>query len=419
MFTTFSTALSALDANTTAVSVVGNNLANLNTTGYKDTTVAFRELMTQSLGGIGGYQVGLGTGRPQTIRQFTQGGIQSGAGTMDAAIQGQGFFVVKDAAGNSLYTRDGTFTVDKSGYVVTSAGQRVQGWMGANGVVNSNGLTGDIQIPGGAMLTPSATKNMTLNANLQSSAVVGSAEGTFSQPIQVFDSLGTAHTVTVTFTKTTGNTWDYSVTAPGADLTAGTAGTPSGVANGTVTFDANGNLLTPALAAGNIAIPITGLADGATDMNINWNLYDSSNAGRLTQVDQVSSSPAKSQDGSAAAQLMQVTMGDNGNVLAQYSNGQSVPLAQIAVAAITNPDSLISAGGNNFQSTSDTAPPVVGASGTGGRGEVLGESLEQSTVDIGTEFTNLIVLQRAYQANSRVITTEDQLTQETVNLIHA
>src|ERR1019366_6587157 len=152
MFTTLSTALSALNANSIAVSVVGNDLANLNTTGYKTTQVAFQDLMAESMGGINGFSLGMGTARPQTIRQFTQGGLQTGLGGLNAAIQGQGFFMVKDGKGVPLYTRDGTFTTGANGFLVDANGLRVQGWTaGSSGIVDTNTATGDIPIPSGTL----------------------------------------------------------------------------------------------------------------------------------------------------------------------------------------------------------------------------------------------------------------------------
>ncbi len=418
MFTTFSTALSALNANTVAVSAVGNDLANLNTTGYKNTEVAFQDLMYESLGGKNGDQLGLGTGQVQTIRQFTQGGLQTGAGSLDAALQGQGFFVVNNTAGTPMYTRDGTFTKDANGYLVDANGNRVQGWMAANGVVNANGAIGDIQIPTGTIGNPSATQNVAMTMNLNSSAAVGSADGTFSQPITVYDSLGSSHTLTATFTKTANNAWDYSVTIPGSDTTAGKAGTPTQVAKGSLTFDPNTGLMaTPAASSGSVGLAITGLADGAADLGINWNLYGPSGSPLVSQVDQPSAVSGTTSDGGAAAQLTDVTMGDGGDLNAHLSNGKTVVIGQIAVANVQNPDSMLGIGNNDYQVGSTTSPVIVGTAATGGRAQVVGGALEQSTVDIGQEFTSLLSLQQAYGANSRVITTENQILQSTLALV--
>src|SRR5690242_3978335 len=193
MFTSFSTALSALNATSTAVDVVGNNLANLNTPGYKTSAVYFRDLVTQSLGaGLGETQVGFGTGRPLTIRQFTQGAIQASTGVLDAAIQGDGFFVVRNEQGNELFTRAGAFQVDPSGNLLTNTGERVQGWTSPDpttGQVSTNGAVGDVILPVSSLQQPKATTKFSLDLNLNASAAADSSSD-FSYPIEVFDSLG-------------------------------------------------------------------------------------------------------------------------------------------------------------------------------------------------------------------------------------
>ncbi len=417
MFVSLSTALSALNANSTAISVVGNNLANLNTPGYKTSVVYFRDLVTRSIGaGLGETQVGFGTAQPNTIRQFTQGAIQSSSGTLDAAIQGDGFFIVKDQSGATSYTRAGTFHTNDAGILLTNAGARVQGWTmdPSTGKINTNGATGDIVVPVGSLKSPIATKGFTLDLNLNSAA---DADGKpdLSYPIEVYDSLGTPHTLTVDFTKTGDKEWSYSVTMPGEELTAGTSGTPSEVASGTLTFNEKGQLATPAADAP-VKFSLTGLTSGATDMELTWSLFNGG-ASRLTQFAESSGVSASAQDGSAAAQLMRVGLADGGLIVAQFSDDQQLIVGQLALAGIRNPDTLSAGGNNTFTVTAATATPVIGLPGTGGRGKIVGASVEASTVDVATEFTNLIVYQRAYQANSRVVTSADQISQETINLI--
>jgi flagellar hook protein FlgE len=422
MFTSFSTALSALDATSTAIDVVGNNLANLNTPGFKDSTTYFRDLVTESLGaGLGETQVGFGTGTPMTIRQFSQGAIQSSSGLLDAAIAGDGFFVVSNAQGNQLYTRAGSFQVDDTGTLRTNTGEAVQGWTTLNpttGDVNTNLATTNIVVPVGGVKQPVATTSLTLDLNLNSAAAAD-ATSDHSETIKVYDTLGTSHTLTMNFEKTDANTWSYAVTIPGEDLSGGTAGTPVAIsgASGTLTFGTNGQLTSPD-AASPINIAITGLADGASDMSANWSLYAPTGAGRITQFGQPSAPEASSQNGSSASQLTRVGLANGGELLAQYSDGTQVVVGQVAMANIRNPESLIAVGNNNYQASALTASPAVGVANTGGRGDIQGGSIESSTVDIAKEFTNLIVLQRGYQANSRVITTADTLSQETINLIH-
>jgi flagellar hook protein FlgE len=413
-FTAFSTALSSLSAHATAVDVVGNNLANLSTPGFKASTVVFHDLVTQALG-LGETQVGLGTGRPLTIRQFSQGALQSSGGNLDAAIQGDGFFIVRDYTGATLLTRAGNFRVDEEGNLLTATGDQVQGWTEIGGVVDTNAPIGTIVVPVGSLRAPSATTEFSLNLNLNASAVVGEPSASFSTPIEVVDSIGATHVVTVNFTKTAANTWDYAVTIPGAEVTAGTPGTPYSLGTGTLTFDDHGLLTTPAAPA-TIAVPVAGLANGAADLAIDWDLYDPDGTSRLTQYSQTSAVAAVSQDGAPAAQLVKVGLGAGGTIMAQYSNGEQKVVGQIALAAVRNPDSLIAVGNNNYIQTARTASPAIGMPETGGRGKIVSQSLEASTVDIAQEFTNLIVLQRGYQANARVVTAVDEISQETMNM---
>jgi flagellar hook protein FlgE len=422
MFTSFSTALSALNATATAVDVVGNNLANLNTPGFKTNVVYFRDLVTQSLGaGLGETQVGFGTGTPLTIRQFTQGAIQSSTGLLDAAIQGDGFFVTRNTQGNTQYTRAGSFQVDDAGYLTTNTGERVQGWTSTDpvtGKLNTNGAIGDIVVPVGAAKQPIASTQFTMDVNLNSSAPADSTSA-FSDTIRVYDSLGTSHVITVNFQKTAPSTWGYNITIPGEDLAGGTAGIPLDIAGatGSLTFGTDGQLTSPAPGS-TIGFDIAGLNSGAADIHLEWNPFTASGAGRITQFGQPSAPSASSQNGSAAAQLIRVGLADGGQMLARYSDGQQVVIGQVAMAGVRNPASLIANGNNNYQVSARTATPAVGLPNEGGRGDIVGGAIESSTVDIAREFTNLIVLQRGYQANSRVITTVDQLSQETINLIH-
>lgn len=408
----FATALSALAAHTTAIDVIGNNLANLNTPGFKASVVSFHDLVTQSLGaGLGETQVGFGVGVPVTLRQFSQGAIQSSGGPLDASIQGDGFFVIKGGANQTLYTRGGNFQVDTAGNLTMATGERLQGWSSVGAPLDVNLPIGDITVPVGTLKAPIASKNMSVDVNLNAAATAGPPADAFSTSVEVFDSLGNSHITTTRFTKTaTANQWDYSVSFPDADLTA--PGTP---VTGTITFDANGHMTSPAVTDPPIVLAATGLADGAADMNISWNLFDGATP-RLTQFSQPSASSALSQDGSAAANLVRVGLGNGGKILAQYSNGQQVVVGQVAMATVRNPESLIASGNSTFQLSARTALPAVGLPDTGGRGSVLGGTVEASTVDIAREFTNLIVYQRGYQANARMITTVDELSQETINL---
>jgi flagellar hook protein FlgE len=303
--------------------------------------------------------------------------------------------------------------------LLTSTGERVQGWTTLNpltGAVNTNGPIGNIVVPVGSLKPPTATTNFSvdLNLNAQAAADVSSS---FSTPMTIYDSLGNSHVLAIGFQKTGANAWSYNVTIPGEDVAGGTPGTPSDIsgASGTLTFDTNGQLTDPAVGTP-IGFDVVGFNDGASDTHMDWDPYNGT-AGRLTQFGQPSASSASSQNGSGAAQLVRVGLADGGGILAAYSNGDQVIVAQLAMASIRNADTLLAAGNNSFQVSARTANPSIGVPGTGGRGSIVGGVIEASTVDIAKEFTNLIVYQRGYQANSRVVTTADQLSQDTINLI--
>jgi flagellar hook protein FlgE len=409
MPTAFSTALSGLSAHATAIDVVGNNLANLNTTGYKSNTVSFRDLVAQGL--AGGSSVGLGVAPAKVVRHFTQGGIQSSSGPFDAAIQGDGLFILRNPQNAILYTRAGNFQIDGVGNLITGTRERVQGWTEKNGVLDTSGPTSDIALAVGAVQPPSATSGFSIDANLNAAAPAGD---TFSVPLQIFDSLGVSHVITITLTHATAaNAWDYKVTVPGADV--GSANPTVAVLTSTspLTFNAQGQLTAP--TANLTGIAVTGLTSGAADLNLRWDLF-SGTLPRITQFAQPSAVAANAQDGSPPAQLVKVALADEGKVVAQFSNGNQRVVAQLALASVRNPESLLAVGNNSFLLGADSALPAVGVSETGGRGKVIGNALESSTVDIAQEFTNLIILQRGYQANGKVITTADELSQETINL---
>jgi flagellar hook protein FlgE len=233
----------------------------------------------------------------------------------------------------------------------------------------------------------------------------------------VVDSLGETHDLNVTFTEQSPGNWNYEVDIPGQDVSGGTAGTPSSVATGSLSFDANGNLTSPTAPA-QVQIAITGLADGANDMNINWNLATENGLGTsvVTQYAAASAVSGSTQDGIPASQVTQVSIANGGAITAQFSDGNQVVIGQLALASVSNPDSLLSVGENNFEVGADTATPVIGVPGTGTLGTVEGGALEASTVNIAGEFTNLIVYQNSYDANSKVISTLDQITQSLLNM---
>ena len=534
MLTALTTALSALNAQATAIDVVGNNLANLDTTGFKAQSTEFYDLVSQTMGGGSETQIGMGVGTPITERVFSQGSITSTSDPLDVAIQGNGFLVTQDSTGATLYTRAGNLTQDANGTLTDADGNSVQGWSAVNGVISTSSPVGNITIPEGSLSSPVATQNISLSANLDSSATsvnvwsagtsyaagavvidpatghveqvttagtsgtstpawnttggsttdgsvtwkdlgtpvqytanqsytvgqavidpagniqVATAAGTsgasapswnstiggtttdggvtwtnegvaptasnasLSQDIQVYDSVGNAHSVTVNFWKGSGNNWDWQATVPGSDVGSSSADV---VGSGSLAFNSSGQLTSPA-AGSAPQLSIKGLADGANNMTVNFNMFKGSTP-TVTQFAQTSASSSNTADGSAAGQLTGVSIGTGGTVVATYSNGQQVTVAQLAMANFTNPDSLLAVGNNSYQVTGSTSNPSIGLANTGGRGQIEGSALESSTADIATEFTNLMVNQRSYEANSKVVTTADQMEQDVIQLIPA
>src|SRR5271168_657614 len=408
----FSIPLSGLDASSTALSVIANNLANLNTEGFKAQRTLFQDLFYQQVGTSGDgnpVQVGVGASVAGIDSDLTQGSVQTSGVPTDVAIQGNGFFIANNN-GETLYTRAGDFSVSPTGQLQAQDGSAIQGYTAVNGVINTNATLGPLSIATGLTNPPKATSNVQLSLNLDSDSAVG---GTFSTSVAVNDALGASHVLSYNFTKTAANTWTYSITIPAADV--GKAGAPVVINNGTLTFDGTGQLLTP--AANVAAIPITGFADGASNLTFNWNLFDANKAGLLTQVSGPSAVSATQQDGFSSGSLLSFTIGSDGVIQGVFSNGQTNPLGQIALASFANEQGLIRNGSNDFLSSLSSGAANVGVPGTGGRGTLSGGALEQSNVDIATQFAQLIVAERSYQANAKSITTFDEVTQTAINLV--
>ncbi|HWF47515.1 MAG TPA: flagellar hook-basal body complex protein, partial [Bryobacteraceae bacterium] len=427
MLTALTTALTAMDAETTAIDVTGNNLANLNTTGYKASTVSFYDLMSQTLGSGASSQVGTGLETPLTNTAFTTGTIQSSSSPTDVAIQGNGFLIVTTASGATEYTRDGNLKVDKTGQLTTATGELVQGYMGTSTTGSPTGIT----VPTGTLKPAVPTANMTLNANLDSTSAVvttpSASNVSYSTSVQVYDSLGNSHQVTLDFWNTGSGKWTYDAVLDGATPKLGTgAGTDAN--QGTLTFGTSGNLTDATYGASSTTDLVTTTSGqitavtepalafsptGAAGMTVNFNLFttSTSNSGatvftpNITQYAQTSGVSSESQDGSAAVNLSTVSIANGGAVMATYSDGEQLQVGTLAMANFVNPDSLIAVGDNNFQVSGDSSAPAVGVPNSEGRGQIIGSSLEASNVDIATEFTNLISYQNSYEAASRVIST--------------
>jgi flagellar hook protein FlgE len=404
-------ALSGLEADSTALNTIGNNLANLNTTAYKGQTTSFEDLFYQQIGQSGSgdaIQVGAGTKVSGTSTDFSEGTLlpDANANPTDMALSGNGFFVVNQNGVQSL-TRAGNFQISSNGGLITQDGQQVMGYPATNGVVNQNGALQPIVIPVGATEGAQATQNISVTTNLNSGATVGTA---FTTPVTLYDSLGQSQQATISYDKTGTNTWSYAVTLPAGAAT----GTP--VNNtGTLTFDSNGNLTSPTGSVAGISFP--GMADGASNLSFNWNLNDASGNPTLTQLATASTNNSQIQDGFSSGNYQQISVDSSGLITAQFSNGQSSTVGQIAVASVANVQGLVATGGNNFTTSVSSGQATAGVAGTGGRGTVEDNALEQSNVNISTEFSNLIVAQRAFEANSKTVTTFDTISQDVLAMV--
>lgn len=407
-----STALSGLNAAETALQTISNNLANMNTDGYKSQTSTFADLFYQTYGNSGSgnpIQTGLGVQVTGTSQDFSNGAVASTGVSSNMALNGAGFFVVQNGSGAQTYTRNGDFTTNASGQLITLGGQLVMGYPVVNGVVSANSALQPINVGSGTSAPATPTANFSLTTNLNAGTAMN---GTFQSPINVYDSLGNSHVLTIGYTLTAPNTWTYSVTIPSSDLQGGT-GSSTQVATGTLSFNSSGQLVSPASP---IAIAIGSLADGAANMNLNWQLTDASSNSLLTQTASASSNNATTQDGFASGVLSSYSVLSDGTVDGTFSNGQTRAIGQVAVASFANPEGLTLDGDNQYSATAASGAAVIGAAGTAGRGTIAGSSVEQSNVDMATQFSQLIVYQRAYEANAKAITAFDQMEQATIQM---
>ena len=414
----FSAALAGLSANNQYLAVIGNNLANINTVGFKASSVSFQDLVSQTVGGASTnpMQVGLGVTTGSISPVFSQGAIQNTREATNVAIQGAGFFIVRNSDGNS-YTRAGNFTFDSAGKLVTPDGQYVQGYTQINastGAVVTTGVPTDITVPPGVLRAPVATTSFQTKTNLSSSAAVGD---TFTASVQIYDSLGTPHVATILYTKTAANSWSYEITVPATEAT-GNAGTTAGTVRlgpvGAITFDGLGVMTAP---VADVALPgPTTWTNGATVSAITWDLLDANSTASLTGYNAESSTNSISQNGSAAGQIETVSITSDGTIMATFGAGQSVALGQLAMANFNNPKGLLKLGNSRYGESQAAGVPNVGTPGSGGRGTLIGSALEGSNVDVAQEFTNMILAQRGYQANSKTITTVDEMLLETLQL---
>ncbi len=408
----FGVPLSGLLASQAQLQAVSNNIANLDTVGFKDQTVSFSDLFAQSSlldGANNPIDTGEGVNSSQTSTDFTDVAPTTTGVPSNMALSGNGFFVAQTATGAQNYTRAGNFTSNANGILVTANGETVMGYPAVNGVVSTSAPLQPLQVGLGSTIPATATTQFSMPANLNSAATPTTTP--FVSTISVYDSLGEQHNLTVTYSKTASNSWNYAVTIPAADTTSGT----TQVAQGQLTFNQSGVLTSP---TGNVPLTVTGLTDGAADLNIQWNLHDSSGNPVLTQTAADSTSSGDTQDGRKSGTLTSFNVAADGTIEGTYSNGQSsVALGQVAVATFYNSQGLVRTGNNNYQASSGSGQASIGIAGTGGRGTITGGAIENSNVDVATEFAKMIVAQQAYQANAKTVTTLDQISQTIIQMI--
>jgi flagellar hook protein FlgE len=398
------TAVTGLNSYGNAMSVIGNNIANVGTAGFKSSRATFAELVSASLaGGSGSDQIGLGVFLNDVQANFSQGSLTTTGKTFDLAIDGNGFYLLHDSAGAGFYSRDGQFKVNNQGQVVNAGGFLLQGYQAdTNG--NITNTIGNITLSSNAV-APQVTSTAAIRANLDANATAPTGAFNVSDPttynfstgMSVYDSLGNAQQLRLYFVKTsTANTWNlYSQ-----------VGSAAPVARTNLAFNSSGALTSGGSQAMSLVIP-----GGATTPQTVT--VDFSN---VTQFGSPSGVIDQTQNGFASGTLDRISVDTQGKVVAQFTNGQTRALAQVVLNRFVNPEGLAKAGDNLFIESIESGAPLSGAATTNGLGKVVSGAVEQSNVDLGKEFVDMIITQRAFQANSRAITTSDEMLQELVNL---
>ena len=412
--------VSGLAINGNAMSVIGNNIANNNTIGFKTGRTLFSDLLSSSVSGSGGTsQVGRGVGLSQVDNIFSQGTFENTELNTDLAIEGEGFFIVKDPiAGGDVYTRAGAFRFDSDGYLTNPEGFHVQGYALNSAGIVSGDLT-DIQVDTTSLSAPRATQNLKLATNLDADApFVGPFDvadpgntSNYANSMNIYDSLGNAHLTTIYFTKMDPATnpleWEWNATVDGAEL--GGAPGPVLIGTGNLLFDINGEM-TAANPATQPSIAGVLTWDNNSDQTQLLNL-----AFNTTQYSNASIVISQSQDGFTTGSVATLSIDNEGYVLGNYSNGQPRKLFQVAMAKFSNPGGLIKQGNSMFSAGSHSGDAIVGTVGSG-IGKIFTNALEQSNVDLAQEFVNMITTQRGFQASSKIITTTDEMLSDLINL---
>jgi len=425
---TMYTGVSGITAEGEALGVVGDNISNSNTVGFKGQRAIFADMLGHSVtAGTPTALPGSGVAMSQVEQMFTQGSLSNTGVPTDMALSGDGFFVVGgtvDGVQGQFYTRAGQMKVDGTGNITNLQGMNLQGYKALGGGKFAASMSG-LQV-NTAALPPALTKNMTITANLDSNQAVPllpwdpttpTTTSNFSTSMKVYDSLGTAHDVDVYMVKTAPNSWDYHAVVDGGQVAGGTPGTNVELGSGTLSFTDTG-----ALNSMTVNTAISANFNGATpNQAINIDFGTSIAAGGTgltgtTQFQSPSSVSNQTQDGYASGDLAGISVDNTGVVKGTYTNGQKLDIGQLGIAKFRSNEGLGRAGQNLWIATRESGDAAIGTAGSGGRGAVTGGALEQSNVDLATQFVDLIAHQRAFSANSKTITTADEMLQEVVNL---
>ncbi|NNL85023.1 MAG: flagellar hook protein FlgE [Myxococcales bacterium] len=422
--------VTGLDTSSTAISVIGDNIANSNTPGFKERRAVFADALGQSLNLIGGFsQTGAGAKVASITQVFSQGTFETTGRSTDLAIEGNGFFVLDGPTGRA-FTRVGAFNFNDEGLLMTPLQERVQGFGIDSTTLQPTGGLGDIQLVT-SQLDPQDTSRMELSLNLNSNSLteeplVGpfdpsdpSQSSHFQSVVTVFDSLGNGHPATIYFTQTGPGAWDWNMALPPADTSTppATAGDPVVVqGSGTLGFDSDGVL--QAVTGTPVTFEFSGGATSSQAVDLDFGGLAGVGSGDFTTqyADRSSTINAARQDGFASGSLQSLSIGIDGLVVGRFSNGESRPLAQLALAIFPNTEGLAATGNNNFIESRQSGQPLVGAAQSGRFGAIRSESLEQSNVDLSAQFIRLIINQRAFQANSRTVSVANELLANVVQL---
>lgn len=418
------TGVSGLAAQGEALGVIGDNIANSNTTGFKASRAEFQDIVAKSLKGIlGGNQIGRGVKIGAVNPILVQGNVDATEKVTDLAIAGDGYFTLRGTDGES-FTRDGSFKFDKEGYLVTNDYQRVQGFQTDDKGIIINKL-GDIKFPR-ALVPARATSEIKLDLNLDSRAQNLKTwdpknpyeSSHYSTGIEMYDSQGNKHLVNMFFVKTADRTWNYYGMVDGKEVTGAKEDELAQVTSGQITFTVDGKLDTETQT--NTAFNFKGGALQGQQIKIDFGDSITTDKGTgmngSKQYGKESDLISWQQDGSAAGTINNLSFNDEGVLTALYSNGETQDIAQIALAKFENPEAMFKVGNNRLKEARDSGAPALGGPGRAGRGKIFAKSLERSTVDMALEFVNLIQNQRGFQANAKTITTTDELLGEVINL---